>query len=85
MYFAVQGLFAGVATGIGTGVVLTALKGSENSNSGAIKYMTLICAVAVMVSFALTFTLPKSIRRMGREDGDREDGEKKTDTDKEEK
>ena len=80
MYFAVQGLFAGVATGIGTGVVLTALKGSENSNSGAIKYMTLICAVAVMVSFALTFTLPKSIRRMGRENG-----EKKTDTEKEEK
>ena len=68
MYFAVQGLFAGIATGIGTGIVLTALKGSETSNSGAIKYMTLICAVAVMVSFALTFTLPKVIRTMGKEE-----------------
>ncbi|MBQ7599722.1 MAG: MFS transporter [Clostridia bacterium] len=68
MYFAVQGLFAGIATGIGTGIVLTALKGSETSNSGAIKYMTLICAVAVMVSFALTFTLPKAIRTMGKEE-----------------
>ena len=32
MYFAVQGLFSGVATGLGAGVVLTALKGSENAN-----------------------------------------------------
>ena len=67
MYFAVQGLFAGVATGIATGVVLTALKGSEDQASGAIRYMTLICAAAMVVSLALSFILPKSIIFMGKE------------------
>ena len=69
MYFAVQGLFAGVATGIATGIVLTALKGGEDSHSDAIRYMTLICAAGVLISFALTFILPKSVTEMGREEG----------------
>ena len=67
MYFAVQGLFAGVATGIATGVVLTALKGSEEQASDAIKYMTLICAAAMVVSLALSFILPKGIVYLGKE------------------
>lgn len=67
MYFAVQGLFAGVATGIATGIVLTALKkGSENSTPGAIAYMTLIAAAGAAVSFALTFALPASVLKMGK-------------------
>ena len=66
MYFAVQGLFAGVATGLGTGVVLTALKGSESAASGAIRYMTLIAAGGTLLSFALTYTLPKSIAGLGK-------------------
>lgn len=67
MYFAVQGLFSGVATGIGTGIVLTALKGSEDQASGAIRYMTLICAAGVLVAFVFTFVLPKSITGMGKD------------------
>lgn len=65
MYFAVQGLFSGVATGIGTGVVLNALKGTENAGSGAIRYMTLIAAAATTLSFILTYTLPKSLSTLG--------------------
>ena len=67
MYFAVQGLFAGVATGIGTGIVLTALKGTEEAPTDAIIYMTLICAIACLISFALTFILPRSLSELGRE------------------
>ena len=68
MYFAVQGLFAGVASGIGTGVVLTALKGSEKAASGAIRYMTLIAAAGTLLSFILTYTLPRSLSELGREE-----------------
>ena len=70
MYFAVQGLFSGIATGIGANVVLTALKGTESANSGAIFYMTLIAGLGTLVSFALTFILPKSITSMGKEKKD---------------
>ena len=61
MYFAVQGLFSGVATGIATGVVLVALK-----QSGTIAYLTLISAIAFVVAFAFTFILPRSIVELGR-------------------
>lgn len=66
MYFAVQGLFAGVATGIGTGLVLTALKGSEANPTDAMKYMTFIAAAGCLVSFLFTWMLPESIRWMGK-------------------
>ena len=69
MYFAVQGLFSGVATGIGSGVVLTALKGSESSNSGAIRFLTLICALGTLVSYLLSHILPKSVTKIGQEEG----------------
>ena len=68
MYFAVQGLFAGVATGIGAGVVLTALKGTEGQHSDAIRYLTPICAAAILVSFLLSWLLPKKVMDMGREE-----------------
>jgi len=66
MYFAVQGLFSGVAAGLATGVVLTALKGSEEARSGAITYMTLICAAGTMMAFILVSILPKTIKEMGK-------------------
>ncbi len=66
MYFAVQGLFAGVSSGIGGSLVLTALKGSENSDSSAIQYMTLICALGVLVALAMSFGLPQSIMNLGK-------------------
>ena len=63
MYFAVQGLFSGVASGIGSYVILTALK-----NTWHVEWMTPICAIAVMIAFVLSFTLPKSVSMMGKEE-----------------
>ena len=68
MYFAVQGLFSGVATGVATGIVLVALKKSSDKGSNAMAYMTAIAAVAMLVSLALTFTLPRHLLKMGRKD-----------------
>ncbi len=61
MYFAVQGLFSGVATGIGGTAVLTLLKKKE-----LVSYMTVICAVAMVVAFAVSFLLPKGVQDMGK-------------------
>lgn len=63
MYFAVQGLFAGVASGLGSGVVLTALKTAD-----AVSWMTLISALACVASFGFTYILPKSIVDLGKEE-----------------
>lgn len=60
MYFAVQGLFSGIASGIATGAVLVALKEYD-----AITYMTLISAIACVVAFAFTYILPASIKTLG--------------------
>jgi hypothetical protein len=63
MYFAVQGLFAGVASGIGGQAVLTWMKTAD-----VVKYMTLVCAIAVLVAFVLSFMLPKSVTLMGKKE-----------------
>lgn len=72
MYFAVQGLFAGVATGIATGIVLTALKkGSElvtDESMSPIWLMTAISALATLVALVLSRWLPKSLMKMGLEE-----------------
>ena len=68
MYFAVQGLFSGVGTGLATGVVLTALKGTETSGSTAIIFTTLISGLGTLLAFLATFTLPKSLLKKGRTD-----------------
>ncbi len=62
MFFAVQGLFEGIATGFATGILLVYLK--EN---GYIQYMTTIVAVICMLAFAMTYLLPKSITMIGKE------------------
>jgi MFS family permease len=62
MYFAVQGLFAGVASGLGTYVVLTILK-----TNNVVELLTLISAIGCLVAFALTYILPKSIVELGKE------------------
>lgn len=64
MYFAVQGLFAGIASGIATGVILTALKVTD----GAMGYMTLIAALATAVSLQMMGLLPESILKIGKEE-----------------
>ena len=62
MYFAVQGLFEGIAAGIASGVILVFLK-----QSGFVPYMTLIIAALCMLAFVLAIFLPKSIALMGKE------------------
>ncbi len=66
MYFAVQGLFSGVGTGLATGIVLTALKGTEGSGSTAIIFMTLISGLGTLVAFLATYLLPKTLLKNGR-------------------
>ncbi|MBS7263237.1 MAG: MFS transporter [Eubacteriales bacterium] len=72
MYFAVQGLFSGVATAIGSFVVLNALKDVSGKITDPYTFnpmycLTLICAVGMAISFALTFALPKSLLQLGKE------------------
>ncbi|MBR6922394.1 MAG: MFS transporter [Clostridia bacterium] len=66
MYFAVQGLFAGVASGIGSGIVLTALKKGSEKGGSAMIFLTVISAAGALVSFALTFILPKTMIYLGK-------------------
>ncbi len=66
MYFAVQGLFEGVAAGFATGVLLVFLK-----QNGLISIMTILVAVFCMIAFGLAFFLPKSLALLGKEDGDK--------------
>ena len=66
MYFAVQGLFEGIAAGFATGIVLVYLK-----QNGLISIMTILVAAFCMVAFVLAFFLPKSIAKLGKEDGER--------------
>ncbi len=82
MYFAVQGLFAGVASGIGGTALLTLLKTTsriqipwqlpsfmmEQEDPKNTFLITLIAAAAMLVSLGLTFLLPKSVQDMGKEE-----------------
>ena len=63
MYFAVQGLFSGVASGIGGTAVLTLLKETNN-----VKYMTLLCAAGMIVALICMIFLPKSVKMMGKKE-----------------
>ena len=65
MYFAVQGLFAGVFTGLATGVVLVALK-----ETGTIYLLTVVAAVACILAFILMAILPTSIKVFGKDKKD---------------
>lgn len=71
MYFAVQGLFDGVASGIGAGLVLTALKqGSRGAEPGAIIFLTLIAGLATLAAAFMTYILPKSVLNIGKQKSD---------------
>lgn len=65
MYFAVQGLFAGVASGIGGTAVLTLLKKTTMFDKPGSYYITLVTSIACLVAFALTYILPRSIVELG--------------------
>lgn len=62
MYFAVQGLFEGIAAGLASGVILVFLKQKD-----LISYMTIIIASTCILAFILAFFLPKSIALLGKE------------------
>lgn len=66
MYFAVQGLFEGIAAGFATGILLVFLK-----QNGLISIMTILVAVFCMAAFVMAFFLPKTIAKLGKEDGER--------------
>lgn len=71
MYFAVQGLFSGVATAIGSYVVLNALKAaagsiSDTSSVNPIYFVTAVSAAGTLLSFVLTYMLPRSLVDMGK-------------------
>ena len=61
MYFAVDGLFGGVASGIATGVILVALKSINN-----ISLLPIIVIICMMTAFCLTFFLPNTIKNIGK-------------------
>ena len=64
MYYAIQGLFEAVSAAIGSSVILTLLK--ETFNGAGVPFMTVIVSVLCMGAFALSFTLPKEITRIGK-------------------
>lgn len=62
MYFAVQGVFEGVAAGIATGVILVALK-----NFDCIWLLPIIASLTCVIGFIMTFGFNKDISLMGKE------------------
>ena len=65
MYFAVQGLFEGIAAGFATGILLVYLKQHD-----LISIMTILVAAFCMAAFVLAFFLPKSMAKLGKEGGE---------------
>ena len=61
MYFAVEGLFEGIAAGIATGFILVALKANQ-----VISILPIIVALCCGVAFAISFAFPRSIKALGR-------------------
>lgn len=71
MYFAVQGLFSGVATAIGSYVVLNILKDitGEIDNPLVVNpmyFLTVVCALGTLIAFATTYVLPNSLKILGK-------------------
>ena len=62
MYFAVQGIFEGVAAGIGTGLILQNLKETNN-----IPLLPIIIIICCMIAFAMSFGFAKEIKNMGKD------------------
>lgn len=61
MYFAVQGLFEGVAAGIATGPLLTWLKDAD-----IIYFLPIIVIVCCVISLAMSFFFPAEIKYMSK-------------------
>jgi MFS family permease len=63
MYFAVQGLFEGIAAGIATGFILVTLKKYD-----VIQLLPLIVILASAGTFIMTLKLPKAVSLIGKEE-----------------
>ena len=61
MYFAVQGLFEGIAAGIATGFILVTLKKYD-----IIEWLPIVAIVACSITFVLSFILPKTVKEIGK-------------------
>ena len=61
MYFAVQGLFEGVAAGIATGPILTLLK-----DKNVIYLLPVIVIVCCLIAFGMSFFFPNEIKYMSK-------------------
>ncbi len=62
MYFAVQGIFEGIAAGIATGIILTALK-----NFDCIWLLPIIASVTCIIGFIMSYAFNDDIKLMGKE------------------
>ena len=61
MYFAVQGLFEGIAAGIATGPILTLLKDKD-----VIYLLPVVVIAACVIALVMSFFFPKEIRYMSK-------------------
>ena len=62
MFFAVQGVFEGISSGIATGFILVALKANN-----CIILLPIIVAACCMIAFGMSFAFPKIIASMGKD------------------
>ena len=61
MYFAVEGLFEGIAAGIATGPILVFLKDNK-----CISWLPIIVSVSCAVAFGISFAFPRSVKTLGK-------------------
>jgi hypothetical protein len=62
MYFAVQGIFEGIAAGVATGLILVQLK-----DFNVIWLLPIISIAACMIAFVMSFWFKKDIALIGKE------------------
>ena len=62
MYFAIQGLFEGIAAGIATGIILVTLKAND-----VISLLPLIVMACCGIAFAVSFAFKKELAFLGQE------------------
>ena len=60
MYFAVQGIFEGIAAGIATGIILTALK-----NFDCIWLLPIIASITCVIGFIMSYGFNDDVKLMG--------------------
>ena len=63
MLFAVQGLFEGIAAGIATGIILTALKWANQ-----IWLLPIIVIVCCIIAFIMSFKFDSDVAFMGKQE-----------------